>query len=98
MDIHKELEAADTVIDHNRPFKVEVIYNGVSKPFEVKRDELVKKLLDEALAAFGPIQNPHTMSLYKGGKELKDEETLKQAGVEPRDRLLLRPSEVKGGK
>jgi hypothetical protein len=41
--------------------------------------------------------NPHTLSLYKDGKELADTSTIKQAGIKPHDVLLLRPSTVKGG-
>ena len=30
-------------VDHDkRPFKVEIVYNGVKKPFEVHREELAK--------------------------------------------------------
>ena len=70
----------------------------MAKPFEVRHDELVKTLLDKALAAFAPIPNPHTLSLYKGADELEDGKTLEQSGVKRRDKLLLRPSKVKGGK
>jgi hypothetical protein len=86
--------------EHGRhEFVVTVLYDGVKKPFEVRREELVKTLLDQAISAFGPLPNPHTLALYpeKGGEELKDEQTLKEAGVKPCDLLLLRPSKVKGG-
>jgi hypothetical protein len=96
-DIESTEKKIEEIIDRDRPFKVEVIYNGVPKPFEVRHDELVKILLDKALAAFAPIPNPHTLSLYKGAEELKDGETLEQSGVKPHDKLLLRPSKVKGG-
>jgi len=74
-----------------------VLYDGVKKPFVVRPEETVKRLLDQAISAFGPLPNPHTLSLYKAGKELPDGETLRQAGVKPHDVLLLRPSAVKGG-
>jgi hypothetical protein len=96
-DIESAEKKIERVIDRDRPLKVEVIYNGVPKPFEVRYDELVRILLDKALAAFGPIPTPHTLSLYKGAEELKDGETLEQSGVKPHDKLLLRPSKVKGG-
>jgi hypothetical protein len=79
-------------------FRVEVIYNGVEKPFTVRRNEQVKRLLDAALAAFAPLPNPHTLSIWKGGEELSDGATIGQSGVMPRDKLLLRPSKVKGGR
>jgi hypothetical protein len=82
---------------HAHTFTVEILYDGVKKKFEVRAEETVKALLDKALAAFGPLPNPHTLSLYKGGDELADCQTLKEAGVKPKDVLLLRPSKVKGG-
>lgn len=96
-DVESAEEKIEEIIDRDRPYKVEVIYNGVPKPFEVRHDELVKTLLDKALAAFAPLPNPHTLSLYKGADELEDAKTLEQSGVKPHDKLLLRPSKVKGG-
>ena len=52
---------------------------------------------DQAIAAFGPLPQPHILSLFEGAKELNDTSTLKDAGVKPGDTLLLRPSKVKGG-
>jgi hypothetical protein len=78
-------------------FEVEVIYDGVKKPFRVLPHDLVKTLLEKAIAAFGPLPNPHTLALYKGAEELKDDATVQNAGVKPHDTLLLRPSTVKGG-
>ncbi len=81
-----------------RQFEVTVLYNGVPKRFEVRRDELVKRLLNQALQAFGPINNPHLLGLFtKAGVELMDDQTIKIAGVRPREELLLRPSSVRGG-
>jgi chromosome segregation ATPase len=91
-----EVEVAIEEMERPRKFTVKVLYNGVVKTFEVRAEETVKHLLDEAIRAFGAV-NPHTLSLYKEGKELADEQTLKAAGVEPNDQLLLRPSAVKGG-
>jgi hypothetical protein len=78
-------------------FTIEVLYNGVKKSFEVGLQETVKHLLEQAIRAFGSVPNPHTLSLYRDGKELPDGQTLKEAGVRPHDVLLLRPSTVKGG-
>lgn len=91
-----EVEKAIEEIEHPREFTVKVLYNGLEKPFTVRAEETVKKLLDEAIRVFGAA-NPHTLSLYKGGTELADGATLKQAGVKPKDQLLLRPGAVKGG-
>jgi hypothetical protein len=81
-----------------KPFDITVIYNGVPKEIEVQEDQAVKQVLDRAIAVFGPLPQPHVLSLYdKKGVELKDAETVEQAGIHPNEQLLLRPSEVKGG-
>lgn len=92
-----EVTEAIRELEHPLEFTVEILYDGVKKKFDVRAEERVKALLDKALAAFGPLPNPHTLSLYKGGNELSDSQTLKDAGVKPHDVLLLRPSKVKGG-
>jgi hypothetical protein len=92
-----EMKEAIREVEHPRQFTVEILYDGVKKTFEVRIEETVKHLLDQAIRAFGPLPNPHTLSLYRDGKELADSQTIKEAGVKPCDVLLLRPSTVKGG-
>jgi hypothetical protein len=93
-DVEKALEEAK----EHRPSEVTVIYNGVPKKFEVRVDELVQKLLDEARRAFGPIPQPHLLALFTtAGAELSDSQTIKAAGVKPNEELLFRPSSVRGG-
>jgi hypothetical protein len=92
-----EIKKATEEIEHPRVFDVLVLYDGVKKKFKVRIEETVKQLLDKALQAFGPLPNPHTLSLYKDGKELPDAQTIKEAGIKPCEVLLLRPSTVKGG-
>jgi NAD(P)-dependent dehydrogenase (short-subunit alcohol dehydrogenase family) len=93
-----EVKNAIHEIEHPRKFKVEVLYDGVKKTFEVRLEEAIKKLLEQAIRAFGQLPNPHMLSLYnKAGNELADTSTVEQAGVKPCDVLLLRPSTVKGG-
>jgi len=92
-----EVKEAIREVEHPHQFRLEVLYDGVKKPFEVRIEEAVKTLLDQAVRAFGPLPNPHTLSLYKDGKELADNSTIEQAGIKPCDLLLLRPSAVKGG-
>ena len=93
-DISKAIEE----VKHPHQFKVTVLYNGVPKQFEVRRDELVQRLLDQARQAFGPINNPHLLGLFtKAGVELNDNQTIEAAGVKPDEVLLLRPSTVRGG-
>jgi hypothetical protein len=94
---HEIKEAIREEEEEPRQFTVEVLYDGVKKKFEVRSEETVKHLLDKAIAAFGPLPNPHTLAIYKDGKELTDTLTIEQAGIKPHDVLLLRPSTVKGG-
>lgn len=96
-DAEAEVKKAIEEIENPTVFAVEVLYDGVKKAFKVRIDETVKRLLDQALHGFGPLPNPHTLALYKDGKELVDNETIKEAGIKPCDVLLLRPSTVKGG-
>jgi hypothetical protein len=89
-----ELEEAEK----HKSFKVTVLYNGLEREIEAKPEELVKKLLADAIAAFQSVTNPHTLSLFsKDGRELDDNQTVKAAGVNPCETLLLRPGAVKGG-
>ncbi|MDQ0464703.1 septal ring factor EnvC (AmiA/AmiB activator) [Caulobacter ginsengisoli] len=100
-DIQKaEKDIKEALKEKEQPhaFKVIVTYNGVQKPFEVRRDEPVARLLDQAKQAFGPIPNAHLLGLFnQHGAELKDDQTIAEAGVAPHDILLMRPSQVRGG-
>ena len=79
-------------------FAIKVVYNGLSKPLNVSRHELIGAVLAKALAAFGNLPAPHTLALYNAqGRELPDGETVQAAKVEKGDTLLLRPSTVKAG-
>ena len=79
-------------------FDVIVIYNGLKKPLRVKLDELIKTALQSAIVLFGSPPNPHLLSLFtEAGRELPETETVKQVGLRPGEKLLLRPSAVKGG-
>ena len=81
-----------------KPFDITVIYNGVAKEIKVRHEETIKQVLDRAVAAFQPLPQPHMMSLFnQAGTELNEAETVDQAGIHPHDKLLLRPSAVKGG-
>jgi hypothetical protein len=81
-----------------KKFEVKVIYNGVDKKLDLQHGETVKQVLDRAMQIFGPLPQPHLMSLFnEAGTELNDALTVDEAGIKPKDRLLLRPSQVKGG-
>jgi hypothetical protein len=82
----------------DKPFEVMVVYNGLTKPIEVSKDEQMSSVLQKAIAAFGNLPQPHTLALYNDeGREMPDGETVKDAKVKKGDRLLLRPSTVKAG-
>ncbi len=51
-----ERDIAKAIEQEKRPhqFEVTVLYNGVKKPFEVRRDEIVKTLLNDAIRRFRP--------------------------------------------
>jgi hypothetical protein len=85
--------------DAGRPeFEVIVIYNGLSKSIAVKDDETIKQVLERAIEANSPLPNPHTLSLFtEKGEELADDSTVKASHLHPHQKLLLRPSQVKGG-
>lgn len=79
-------------------FEVIVVYNGQKKPLKVTLCEQIKDVLARAIALFGSLPNPHTLSLFTADSgELKDEATVKEAGLTPGEKVLLRPSTVKAG-
>lgn len=82
----------------DKPFEIEVVYNGLTKPIQVSKDELISSVLQKAIAAFGNLPAPHTLALYDAdGHELQDGNTVHGSKIKKGDRLLLRPSTVKAG-
>lgn len=82
----------------DKPFEIQVVYNGLSKPLEVSKDELISSVLQKAIAAFGNLPAPHTLALYDSdGHELQDGNSVHGSKIKKGDRLLLRPSTVKAG-
>lgn len=83
---------------HPDKFEVTIIYNGLKRGLEVRLEELIKTALQNAIALFGSLPQPHMLSLFtEAGKELPENETVERAGLRPHERLLLRPNAVKGG-
>ena len=84
---------------HPRPEKhITIEHNGLEKQFDFEPKDTVRVLLDRAVQAFGPLTNPHMLSLYDtANRELSDSKTLTEEGVKEGDHLLLRPGAVKGG-
>jgi hypothetical protein len=84
-------------VEHRR-FQVEIVYNGVTKPFHVEKQEQVTALLKRAIEEFRIVQNPHLLSLYRlDGSQVPEQGTVEQAHLKPGEVLLLRPNAVKGG-
>jgi hypothetical protein len=77
---------------------VTVIYNGLMREIEFQQKDLVGEIRARAMAAFGITQNQHVLALWtEAGAELPDDKTAHDVGVRPHDKLLLRPSAVRGG-
>jgi hypothetical protein len=78
--------------------RVTVIYNGLGREIEFRPRDQVSEIRGRAMAAFGISQNQHLLALWtEGGVELPDDKTAHDAGIQPHDKLLLRPSAVRGG-
>ncbi len=82
----------------DKELEITISYNGLDKPLTVLLDELISSVLARAIALFGNLPQPHTLALYteKYG-ELPDDQTVKEAKIKKRDKVLLRPSTVKAG-
>ena len=79
-------------------FEIVIVYNGLEKSVEVNAHQAVQAVLQHAIKEFGITQNAHILSLFnEKGEELNDNTSVLDAGIKPGDRLLLRPSVVKGG-
>jgi hypothetical protein len=80
---------------------VVVIYNGVTKRIDVKYEESLGTLRQQAISTFGDLPTPHLLSLFSAsGVEFVpalDQKTLREAGIHNGDQLLLRPGVVRGG-
>jgi hypothetical protein len=85
----------------DKVLKVFVAYNGVTEKIEFQFEETLGVLRQRAVEKFGLNQQPHTFSLYTpAGEEFgptRDQETIRQAGIEKNDKLILRPGVVRGG-
>lgn len=81
-----------------RHFKVEVVYNGLTKPLGVEPNEQVAAVVEHAAHLFGVTQNVHLLALFKeDGSEIAVGQTVAVAGIKPGELLALRPSAVRGG-
>lgn len=86
-----------------KELKVLVSYNGMDAKIPFKYEETLGVLRERAVASFTiQGQQPHTLSLYTvAGVEFtpdRDQQTIRQAGIEKNQKLLLRPGVVRGGR
>lgn len=86
------------IVAAEKKFVVDIVYNGVTKPFQMQPEERVTALLSQAIASFGIAQNQHLFSLFReDGTAVPENASAEQAGLKPNEVLLLRPNAVKGG-
>ena len=80
-------------------FEVTIIYNGLPKPVTANPHQAVQALLQQALNAFEIHQGRENFALFTEGGQLLDPNlSVKDAGITPESRVLLRPRQVSGGK
>jgi hypothetical protein len=79
--------------------KITVIYDGRERTVVAEDHEVLQALLNAAMNAFDIHQNRHTLALWtEAGSELTDLNAhLSDVGIVTGARLLLRPSQVRGG-
>lgn len=99
-----EVESVESSAEHghgDHTFAVRVIYNGLTERIAVLPTETMGVLRERAVAAFGTLPAPHTLSLFtEAGVEYgpdRDQVTVADAGLKRNEKLLLRPSAVRGG-
>lgn len=98
MEVKEKEKGKPDNVGQDRPFEIDVIYNGITKQVETSNAEPINSLLQKAIVVFSSPPNPHMLSLFNvAGSELPDGETVKEAKVKKKDTLLLRPSAVKAG-
>ncbi len=79
-------------------FEVTIIYNGLSKPVSANPMQAVHALLEHALNAFEIHQGRENFTLFTEAGQLLDPNlSVKDAGISPESKLLLRPRQVSGG-
>jgi len=79
-------------------FEVTIIYNGLPKAVTANSYQAVQALLQQALNAFEIHQGRENLALFTEAGQLLDPNlSVKDAGVTPESKLLLRPRQVSGG-
>jgi len=84
---------------HPERFEVELDYNGMHKPLQVRLTELTSEVLQQAIRLFGIVSGAHVLALFTSANAEVPEgqATVASAGIHPFEHLTLRPSAVKAG-
>jgi len=89
---------ATTAAPTTTKFEVTILYNGLPKTVDANPHETVHALLQQALTAFEIQQGRENFALFtESGQPLDPSASVKDAGIAPDARLLLRPRQVSGG-
>jgi hypothetical protein len=79
-------------------FSIQVLYNGLTETLNVVSREQIVAVLNRAANLFHINQNRHLLSLFlPDGSEIRDQQSVEDAGLKPGELIALRPSTVKGG-
>jgi hypothetical protein len=92
----------ETASEHPQPdlkkFDIEVVYNGPPKPLTVEVNEEITSVLKRAIALYNVTQQPHLLGLFRvDNTAIPDKQSVKQAGLEPGQTVVLKPDSVRGG-
>ena len=79
---------------------VSILYNGDEKPLEVEPHETIQSVLARAISLFHVTDPQHLLALFDASDNhaLEPEtESVSDAALKPKARLVLRVSAAKGG-
>jgi hypothetical protein len=92
-------QTSDTYVQFfGQRWHVVVDYNGTEAIFDYNPEWKVEVILERAIHTFRIVQGQPPFSLFNlAGLELPGTASAEDAGIQPGDHLLLRPSKVKAG-
>jgi hypothetical protein len=95
-----ELSAVAEKPTGDKQFEVIVTYNGVEEKIRVNENQAIQAVLEHALRAFGIQGNPHNLVLATESNpnvELPLDKKVKDVGIQPGTKLVLRPRRAGAG-
>ena len=81
-------------------FSIVVSYNGVDQPIQVNAEQAIQAVLQHALQIFGMAGNPQNLILTLPSNpnvEIPPNSKVRDAGIQPGSRVLLRPRTASSG-